>query len=247
MCDKTSLPCILLLKTLLLKTAISLIPSHCDLENIYAMPTGDSDSTYPLNSNPSALSVAGLVVIPVAFFLCALPMALYVWPRLQSKCLAIRNASPPPVPEKDSHAHLVSKVLPKRAMEQNVAACITPVHSQWLAPAKEAGSGGGDGNAWNVSQDADHPIAQSTAGLESPVDPRSPFRFEHKHTSRFGLDLERAWPLPLQPVKIAQKDAVEQRLWRGSDCGSSWYSRPSSWYSVSNTGELGAVNRRNWI
>lgn len=136
-------------------------------------------------------------------------------------------------------------------MGYNRAARSSRVHAQWLAQPEQA--------SWSAGRILDT-VPQGTKVLaavhtpllrgwqqpvtmtESPIDRTSPFQLKQESTRTVSQDLEEgAWPKPLQTTLTAEEEPLlAQQLWRSFGAGSSLYSRPSSWGSVSTTDKRGA-------
>ena len=193
----------------------------------------------------STALLAGLIVIPVAFCLCILLVFLGVWAQMRGRNSATRK--PLPVPTKNYHSPATSVSSFKCAGVHNVAAPSRLVHSQWHARPEVADQSAACRTftiyrGADVLADAHLPrvkgYSQVKAIMEPLVDRQGPFPLTCGSAQRFSLDLESAWPQPLQPAWTESKGLLEQQLWRNSSGNSSCYSRPDSWYDVAVTGGL---------
>jgi hypothetical protein len=211
----------------------------------YVVPSAQS-------SDKSALLVAGLVIAIVALSLCTLLTFQHIQNRIHSRNHLKQSPSLLPVLEK-THRHTpassTSSFNCSRA--KAVAASTTLVHSQWHAqkrPADRTASYGMQSIYQSIEElattQSPRPQGhkQSGAIAESLLDDRGSYQPKDASARRLGLDLERVWPQPLLPAQTERSGRQEQWLWRNSSGGSSFYSRPSSWYSVTDAGEQeGAV------
>jgi hypothetical protein len=192
----------------------------------------------------SSASTAVLVAIPVTYFLCGLLMSLYIWLQARRRQIPLQHQHPPPVPLKDSYTPATSTSLQHSARACTAATTTKPSNSQqhaWPTAAKRSAAH----SLLGIDQIADVLAAVYPARLrscrqkelssETLVGRQSPFQIKCKGMGRFSSDLESAWPQPLQPAWTKQDRLPEQQLWRNSSGGSSFYSRPSSWRSVSDT------------
>lgn len=195
----------------------------------------------------STAFIAGLVAVPVVFFLCVLLVFLGTWAQMQSTSSATRHRNPLPVPAKDYHSPATSTGSFKCAGVRSVATLSRPVHSQWHARPKVTDQRAAC-STFKIYRGADALAAahlpsvksysQVKAIVEPLIDRKSPFPLPCGSAQRVSLDLESAWPQPLQPAWTEREGLLEQQLWRSSSGGSSCYSRPGSWRSVSDTEEL---------
>jgi hypothetical protein len=154
---------------------------------------------------------------------------------------------PLPVPTKNYHSPATSISSFGCAGVHNVAAASRPVHSQWHARLEVADQSAvcctfhiyrGAEVLADAHLSRDKSSSRVKAIRESLIDRQSPFLLKCGSAQRFSLDLESAWPQPLQPAWTESKGLLEQQLWRNSSGNSSCYSRPASWYGVAVTGEL---------
>lgn len=189
-------------------------------------------------------AIAGLIALVVACFLCGLLMFLYTRLRACCRQLSTQQQHPPPVPLKDFYTPATLSSLQHSARACTAATTTNPRNSQqhaWPIVAKQ----NVPSSPLGMVQCAEVLAVVNPARLESscPTDlssetlvgHHSPLEIKCNGIGRFSLDLESAWPQPLQPARTKQKYFPEQ-LWRNSSGGSSFYSQPSSWCSSGGSG-----------
>ena len=171
-------------------------------------------------------------------------MILYLWQRTRSRHVVVRyhHGSFPPEEKLPAPATSASS----RCSVYSAATPIRPSHNKWdyrttatdqsTAPATFH-IDRGVATLATVQPARLESYGQAAIALESPIDRRSPFQLKRGSARRFVSNSERAWPQPLLLAETEQDNLLEQRPWRNSSGGSSCYSRPSSWYSVADTGE----------
>jgi hypothetical protein len=192
----------------------------------------------------SSASTAVLVALLVTCSLCGLLMSLCIWLQARRRQIPLQHQHPPPVPPKDSYTPATSTSLQHSARVCTAANTTKPSNSQqhaWPTAAKRSAAH----SLLGMDQIADVLAAiyparlgscrQKELSSETLVGRQSPFQIKCKGMGRFSSDLESAWPQPLQPAWTKQDRLPEQQLWRNSSGGSSFYSWPSSWRSVSDT------------
>ncbi len=220
-------------------------PFHLHAESDHFFSTSPSPNSMSRLPGMSALSVAGLVLVAVAFFLCGMLISLYIWRQTRSRHLAIQYQHCPSLLEK---RQLRTPATPTSLQHYTKACGATATtqlsSSQWYAQATVTDEYRTH-NAFSTNQSADVLTAirparlqnykQVDSVIESPIDRESPFQLKRASARRFSSDLERAWPQLLPPAQTEQEGLLERLLWRNSSGGSSCYSRPSSWYSVAGT------------
>ena len=211
----------------------------------------DADSLKQSRAVSVAL-VVGLVTAVVACFLCALLTLLYAQRQGNGRKSSRTPKSLLPVLEKNYyHTPTLSTSSFGCTKANSAATSTTPVHSQWHTQPSTADHRAGYSTPI-AYQSAEVLAAAHAPRLHShnplgttlalPTDSRNSFSLKSASARRLGLDLERVWPPLLPQVQTERNSWQGQLLWRNSSGGSSCYSRPSSWYSISSTEELGEAD-----
>jgi hypothetical protein len=188
------------------------------------MSTAGSDVVPLSQKHPSAASVAGFVVLSVAFFLCALLLFGYIGKRMQDRRLATQRRRPPPVPEKDRYIRTMPVPSPRTATEHKTT---TLGH---LVPARSSP----DCATYTIFRGVEALATIPSVGSGSSMD------CERATSPRCSLDdVEGALPEPLPRAWTGRDRLPERRLWCGSSGRSSWYSRTTSSWSFIGAEQLG--------
>lgn len=224
------------------------------------MPTtsAPTNTQYPYQ-NPSAPVIVGIVAIPVALFMCALLAFIYIWARVHRTRLAARYQTRPPVPEKDyaQPSRVIrwekgtSDYRPPAA-QQHIARLplVTTQCASYTTPHSILGAEFASSTTLATPTELEQGTERETrkrqedkgAVCELPsLGPIFSSQGEGRQPSALDRDLEGAWPKPLQLARLKQTTRREPQQWRNSSGGSSFYSRPSSWRSVSEIDELEAI------
>ncbi|KAH9861339.1 hypothetical protein J1614_011085 [Plenodomus biglobosus] len=190
---------------------------------------------------------AGLAVTLVAVILCGVLLLLCAWLQVHNRQLAPQQQKkfPHKLGEK-FHTHINPGKLQRSEGFRSTATVTHPSNSRCAA--QTTADQDTARNAFHVGRDAAAPATlqlvrlgncrRSDAVFESSLDCGSPSRWQRESTGTFSSELDCAWPRPLVITRNNQQDPLKQQVWRNSSGGSSYYSRPSSWYSAANTGEL---------
>jgi hypothetical protein len=221
------------------------------------MPTSSAQTnTQSPYQNPSTAVIVGIVAVPVALFTCALLAFICIWARVHYTRLAAGYQSRPPVPEKDyARPSRVTRCRkgtsdgrPPTAQQHmaRVPLVTTPCASYITlhsSSGAESASSTTLATPAQLEQETEREAKKrqkNEEGLrELPLlDPIFSLQVEGRQSRAFNVDLEGAWPEPLQRARIKQATSRELQRWRNSSGGSSFYSRPSSWRSVSDIDEL---------
>ena len=192
--------------------------------------------------------VAGLAVTVAVFLLCMLLALLRIClHRTRSATSPKRPKALPPMLEK-FYCHTSTSSASSFGCSQSKATTFspTPVRNQWHTLARAADHRAAC-NTHSICQSAEVPAPGQSTGTQgreqAVISPASLLEDigsslpNDASARRFGLDLERVWLQPLPSAQIERDSLQKQSLWRNSSGGSSCYSRPSSWYSVADTGE----------
>jgi hypothetical protein len=221
------------------------------------MPTSSAQTdTQSRYQNPSTAVVVGIVAIPVALFTCALLAFICIWTRVHRTRLAAGYQTRPPVPEKDyaqpsrvtrwgkdtrdGRPPTAQQHMARVPLVTTQCASYTTLHttlgadfasSTTLATPTELEQETERGTRKRQEDEGAVCELPSLATIFSSQE-------EGRQLSAIDVDLEGAWPKPLQLARLKQATRREPQLWRNSSGGSSFYSRPSSWRSVSDIDEL---------
>lgn len=196
--------------------------------------------------------VAGLAVTVAVLLLCMLLALLRIClHRTRSTTSPERPKALPPMLEK-FYCHTSTSSTSSFGCSQSKATTFSPmpVRNQWHTLARAADHRAAC-NTHSICQSAEVPAPGQSTGTQgreqavispaSLLDDIGSSLPDDASARRFGLDLERVWLQPLKSAQIERDSLQKQSLWRNSSGGSSCYSRPSSWYSNSSTGEFEAT------
>lgn len=194
------------------------------------------------SSAMSATSFTGLLIMPLAFFMCALLILLYVWLQARREQLAIQQRYQSLPSKRDLFAPTVSNKIQHGSQAYTAFPATTSRFSWESTYPIVAANCGIKVPAATIKQESDiHSPIRSTppksfidtnSTTELLGNCRNLFQLKEGSIKRSSLESESAGLQPLPLVWTKQKTFQEQRIWRNSSSGSSCYSRPASWYSV---------------
>lgn len=196
----------------------------------------------------SSTSITGLLIVPLAFFACGLLISLYVWIQARKKRLVIRH-QPQSIPSKrDFHTPTIPGTIPQSSMAYTTPPAITSRFSWSSTCPTTATQDEVKTPVTDILQKRDTIASINLPPPDSFLYPNSSlqlfcnntssFQTQKKSTERSSVESQRVWLQPLPLVWKKKETCQEQRVWRNSSGGSSYYSRPASWYSTPDTRAL---------